>query len=132
MTLYVESSAFVKLYLREPDADTCERILVADPDWVSARHTVVEVRRNIARALRGQALEAARRQFADDWRRVRIVELDVATCEMAAGLAEETGVRSLDALHVAAARHAGGGPVLTYDLRLAQAARSLGMTVIGA
>ncbi len=42
-------------------------------------------------------------------------------------------VRTLDALHLAAARRLGPGStcLLTFDIRQAQAARSLGMTVLG-
>lgn len=63
-----------------------------------------------------------------------IVALDEATCELAAEYSEITGVRTLDALHLGAAQRVGGGalPFLTSDLRLAQAARSLGWTVLGA
>jgi len=43
-----------------------EEILTADPDWVTARHTAVEVRRNLARELRGAELRAARRQLERD------------------------------------------------------------------
>jgi len=45
-----------------------------------------------------------------------------------------TGARSLDALHLAAADRAGGRsvPIVTFDIRLGHAARSLGFTVIGA
>jgi predicted nucleic acid-binding protein len=63
-----------------------------------------------------------------------VVELDEATCETAAPIAELTGVPTLDALHLAAAQRVGGAavPFLTLDLRQAQAARALGLTVVGA
>jgi predicted nucleic acid-binding protein len=53
---------------------------------------------------------------------------------MAAEIAEITGVRSLDALHLAAASRVGRDAItfLAYDLRLAQAARELGFRVLGA
>jgi predicted nucleic acid-binding protein len=43
------------------------------------------------------------------------------------------GARTLDALHLAAAERAGGRslPVLTFDVRLAEAARRLGFAVLG-
>lgn len=133
MSLYVDSSAFLKRYLEEPESAGCEEILLDDPEWVTGRHTLVEVRRNLSRALRGAALTAARRYFDRDFRRAYIVELDGHTCALAARLAEATGARTLDALHLAAAQRAGGSPrVLTYDVRLARAARSLGWTVLGA
>jgi predicted nucleic acid-binding protein len=133
VTLYLDASAFLKLYFDEPDSPHAEEILTADSEWVTARHTAVEVRRNLARELQGAALGAARRQFDRDWRAVAVVELTGEVCEAAAGIAEVTGARTLDALHLGAAREAGGGvlPFVTFDLRQAQVARSLGWTVLG-
>jgi predicted nucleic acid-binding protein len=131
--LYVDSSAIVKLYVAEPERATCERLLEAHSDWVTARHSEVEVRRNLARLLQGRPLREARGDFAADWARMHVVELDRATCAVAAELAEVAGARTLDALHLAAAQRTGGGslPLLTYDIRQAQVARSLGWTVLG-
>lgn len=133
MTLYVDASAFLKLYFEEPDAARAEEILGADPDWVTARHTAVEVRRSLARELGGATLRAARRQFDRDWQAVAVVELTAEVCEAAAEIAEITGARTLDALHLGAARVAGGGslPFVTFDLRQAQVARALGWVVVG-
>jgi predicted nucleic acid-binding protein len=133
LTLYLDSSALLKLYVEEPESESCERLMNADPIWLSARHTEVEVRRNLARLLQGRALTSARDQFTSDWRRTHVLELDATTCGLASDLAEVTGARTLDALHLAAAQRAGGGalPLLTYDLRQAQVARSLGWTVLG-
>lgn len=134
MALYVDTSALLKRYLDEPDSEVCERQLLADPRWLTARHTLVEARRNLSRLLEGRALALARRQLAADWQRLNVVELDELTCNIAADIAEAVGARSLDALHLAAASRAGKGglTVLTFDLRQAQAARALGFTVAGA
>ena len=100
---------------------------------MTARHTWVEVRRNLARLLSGTALANARRHFESDFRRTHVVELDETTCHLAADLAEIAGLRTLDALHVAALRRVGEKlPLLTFDLRQAQGARNLGITVLGA
>jgi predicted nucleic acid-binding protein len=131
--LYVDSSALLKLYFEEPDSRRAEDILASDPDWITGRLTSVEVRRNLARELEGPDLAAARRQFERDWANTAVVELTPEVCEMAAELAEVTGARSLDALHLGAAKVVGGGalPIVTFDLRQAQAARSLGWVVLG-
>ncbi|MGH2709533.1 MAG: type II toxin-antitoxin system VapC family toxin [Actinomycetota bacterium] len=133
MSLYVDTSALLKLYLDEADSEECERLLLSDPGWITARHTEVEVRRNLARELDGRALAGARDQFRRDWESMAVVELDEATCRLAAEIAEVTGARSLDALHLGAARRVGGDqiPFVTHDLRQAQVARSLGWTVLG-
>lgn len=130
----MDSSALLKRYVEEPDSDTCEELLRSDPSLCTGRHTVVEIRRNLARQLDGRDLVQARAAFTADLGQISLVELDEVTCEAAAAIAEVTGVRTLDALHLAAARRVGAPavPFLTFDLRQAQAARSLGFTVLGA
>ena len=132
MTLYVDTSALLKRYIDEPDSSLAESYLTADEDWITARHTVVEVRRNLARLLSGDELATARAQFQRDWDRMDIVELDETTCAAAATVAEMTGARSLDSLHIAAAQRVGSIRLLTFDIRQGQAARDLGLDVLGA
>jgi hypothetical protein len=134
VSTYVDSSALLKRYVEEADSAAADALLRADHALLTARHTIVEVRRNLARLLSGRELVAARAAFADDLRSISIVELDEATCESAASIAEVTGVRTLDALHLAAARRVSepGVSFLTFDLRQAQAARALGLTVVTA
>ena len=130
MSLYVDSSAVIKLYVHEPDSDEAAETLRGQ--WVSGRHTLVEVRRALALALDGPELRLARDRFATDWELTAIVELDEDVCGTAAELAESTGVRALDALHLASAELLGRDECsfVTFDQRLAAAARSLGWTVL--
>ena len=134
MSLYVDSSALLKRYVDEPDSETAESLLRSDPSLLTGRHTIVEVHRNLARLLEEREAAAARSAFMQDVEVLSIVELDEITCETAAAIAELIGVRTLDALHLAAAQRIGGPavPFLTFDLRQAQAARGLGLTVVGA
>ncbi len=133
MTTYVATSALLKRYIAEDDSDRANELLNGDPELVTGRHTIVEVRRNLARLLPGTAAVSARADFARDLLSVSIVELDAGTCELAATIAEQVGVRTLDALHLGAARRL--GPTvrfLTFDVRQADAARSIGFAVAGA
>jgi predicted nucleic acid-binding protein len=134
MSTYVDSSALLKRYVEEADSAAADALLRADRSLLTARHTIVEVRRNLARLLSGRDLVAARAAFVDDLRSLSIVELDEATCESAAAIAETTVVRTLDALHLAAAQRvsAPGVGILTFDVRQAQAARALGLEVVTA
>lgn len=134
MSTYVDSSALLKRYVDEADSADADALLRADGVLLTARHTIVEVRRNLARLLEGRDLVAARTAFGNDLRSFSIIELDEATCESAALIAETTGVRTLDALHLAAAQriHAPGVGFLTFDVRQAQAARAIGLTVLTA
>jgi uncharacterized protein len=133
VTVYVDTSALLKRYVDEADSDRAVELLVSDPELVTGRHTVVEVRRNLARLLVETDATAARAAFAEDLASVSIIELDAATCELAATVAEQTRVRTLDALHLGSALRLGTAMTfLTFDVRQAQAARSLGFRVAGA
>jgi len=132
VTQYVDSSALLKRYVDEPDSDRAVALLVSDPVLVTGRHTIVEVRRNLARLLPAAAATEARAAFREDLSSLAIIELDAATCELAATIAEQTGVRTLDALHLGAAHRLGTAPpFLTFDARQASAARALGFSVAG-
>ncbi|MEX1163828.1 MAG: hypothetical protein WEB03_09625 [Nitriliruptor sp.] len=39
MTLYVDTSALLKLYVEEAESSACEAYLGSDDDWVTGRHT---------------------------------------------------------------------------------------------
>jgi predicted nucleic acid-binding protein len=132
VTTYADSSALLKRYVNEPDSDRADELLAAADVLVTGRHTVVEVRRNLARLLSGTALSASRAAFATDLAAFAIVELDAATCELAATIAEQTGARTLDALHLGAAQRLGTAlTFISFDVRQAQIARSLGFRVAG-
>jgi predicted nucleic acid-binding protein len=132
VTSYVDTSALLKRYIDEPDSDLAQDLLTSDRELVTGRHTVVEVRRNLARLLTGTGLRESRAAFATDLGSFSIVELDAATCELAATIAEQTGARTLDALHLGAARRLGTAlTFITFDIREAQIARSLGFRVAG-
>ena len=132
MTQYVDTSVLLKRYVDEPDSDRAVELLVSDPALVTGRHTVVEVRRNLARLLPATAATAARVSFNEDMASFSIIELDAATCELAATIAEQTGVRTLDGLHLGAALRLGTTlTFVTFDVRQASAARSLGFAVAG-
>ena len=105
----------------------------SDPILVTSWLTEIELRRNLTRILSGEELLRRRRQAQSDLLKFAVVELDSVTCRAAARIAEETLCRSLDALHIAAARRTGGTTTfLTFDKRQGQAARAAGLTVIGA
>lgn len=133
MSLYLDTSALLKRYVEETESADCDRILRSDPSWITGRHTWVEVIRNLARLLASAELTRLERAFRADWGRMHIVELDRSTVETAANLAKVHALRTLDALHLSAASRVGGNafPFVTYDVRQAQAARTLGMPVLG-
>jgi len=133
MTTYVDASALVKLYVDEPDSDLALELVSADPVLATSWLTVVEVRRNLARVLDGPALARARELAEDDFERMAMIDPVETTWRSAAEIAEHLGVRSLDAIHLATAQGL-RIPTLsfcTFDLRQGQAARQLGLHVVG-
>lgn len=133
MPLYVDTSALLKRYFEEPDSDSAESLLASDPGWFTGRHAYAEVRRNLSRAVSGEDLVNLRDAFESDWRRITVIELDEITTRLAADIGEQTGLRSLDCLHLGAASRLGPDVLafVTFDLRQAQVARQLGFDVLG-
>jgi uncharacterized protein len=134
LTLYLDSSALIKRYVDEPDSDRFRAILGSDDRQLTCRVTWVEVWRNLGLRLAGEEMRLGRTAFRTDWRRIDVVEIDAALADEAGRLADLTRCRSLDALHLAAMGRAGptGIDLVTADLRQAQAARTLGWSVLGA
>jgi predicted nucleic acid-binding protein len=133
LTLYVDSSALLKVYIDEEDSPLAAEHLLSDPVLVTSWLTVVEVRRNLARLLEGTARSAVVTSFERDLDAFALVVAGELVCRAAARIGEVLGVRSMDAIHLASAQqlHIPSIPFLTFDLRQAQAARSLGFTVLG-
>ncbi len=133
MTTYVDSSALLKRYFPEPDSSVADRLLLGDSVLVTSWVTLIEVQRNLARVLRGAELRAAKEQLAADLDAMALIAIDEAVCRAAAQIGEQLAVRSLDAIHLASAQRlvVAALPFVTFDLRQAQAARSLGFTVLG-
>ena len=133
-SIYVDSSVLVKRYVDEPDSDRAEAFLLGDPAWVTAQHAFVEVAIALARRTATAAYGRAMTAFEADWSRLSVVAVDDTLCRRAARIGAETGTRTLDALHLAAIERLGPGtlPLITFDLRLAQAARVMGFAVLGA
>ena len=128
MRLYLDSSALVKLVKREAESEALRSFLRrhrADGRITSALARV-EVVRSVS-AGGPTAIAHARRQLA----RVDQIKLDRDLLDVAATLAPAAVMRSLDAIHLAAARSLGAElrSVLTYDLRMRDAAIALGIAV---
>lgn len=124
--VYLDSSALVKLVVREPESRALRAYLRRDPERLSCGLARTEVLRAV-RPLGPLAIETARRLL----RAIDLVSLDEALLD-AAGVLEPLGLRSLDAIHLAAAQLVAPAlaAVVTYDRRMAAAAASLGFPVV--
>src|SRR5215831_9676834 len=124
-TAYLDTSAFVKLVVAEVESTALGRYLRRWPARASAALLRAEAMRALGR--RGQpAVAGARRLFGG----LHLIALDDALLERAGELGP-TAMRTLDAVHLAAALSLGSdlGVVVTYDDRLAAAARAQGLEV---
>jgi hypothetical protein len=134
VTLYLDSSALLKRYIREPGTREMARLLELEVRWVAANHGYTEVAINLRRRLVETDVGPAASLFEEDWARILVIDVDDLLCHRAADLAVDHGLQTLDALHLAAAERAGGPELtfVTFDSRLAGAARQMGFPVAGA
>lgn len=123
---YLDTSAFLKLARREQHTAALRRFL--------AHRQVVS-----SDLLRTEAMRAASRQGTSSVHRVGelLARLTLVRCDIpvfeAAGTLEPAQLRSLDALHLAAALALGDdlAGVVTYDRRLSGACSQLDMEAVG-
>jgi predicted nucleic acid-binding protein len=126
-TLYVDSSALVKLVQIEPESEALRRYLRRHRTLLRATCALarVEVVRAVAPA-GARATALARRQLA----RLHQMDLDRELLDRAADLSAAVPLRSVDAIHLAAARTLPAlQAVITYDTRTQGAAHALGLPV---
>ena len=123
--VYLDSSALVKLVVVEPESSALRRYLADEPERASCALARVEVIRAV-RAHGPSTVSRAQRLL----QRLNLVEVDDELLEAAAAL-DPRILRSLDAIHVAAAQLLGEEltAVVTYDRRMAAAAQLLDLTV---
>jgi predicted nucleic acid-binding protein len=124
---YLDASAFVKLLVHEPETPALQASLLGQRGLVASRLTLLETQRAVRRRP-GAALIAT---LEDLTNATVLVEIDASTIERAAAI-DPPLLRSLDAIHLASALAVGDPSlhVITYDDRLADAARANGLTVV--
>jgi len=127
MTLvaYADASALVKLVVPEAESREMLRWYVEVDRVITSRIGVVETRRAAAR-FRHDA-DGLRSLLAS----VEVFELDARVADRAVAVAPAL-LRSLDAIHIATALELGASldAFVTYDDRLATAARDAGLPVV--
>ena len=143
MTLYLDTSSLVKLYVTEPGSDAVRKLIDAATVVATSSIAYTETRAALARrrrelALRPAAFASAKRAFEVEWPKYFTVEVTSALCRQAGEFAERYRLRAYDSVHLAAfaevAREAGVRDTRfsSFDDALARAARSLSRTLIHA
>lgn len=123
---YVDSSAFVKLVVAEPESGALRHALQRWPECASATLLRTETSRALRRSGNAQYLPQARRLL----RSVHMVRVDEPLLDRAGDL-DPPDLRTLDAIHLAAALRLSTdvGIMFVYDSSLRQAAEAYGIDV---
>jgi predicted nucleic acid-binding protein len=125
--LYIETSAAAKLLIEEPAssrlAARLDNAVDQDEALLSSTLLETELRRLAVR------VDIAQSAVTDLLTRFDLVETD-RSLYREAGLRPGRHLRSLDALHLAAALRVGADVMVTYDHRQAEAADAAGLPVL--
>lgn len=129
--LYADSSALVKLAVLEAETDALREELIQWRDVATSVLTEVELARAVAR------VRSEGRDAADE---IAVWAITAAATEIeltpeirrAAAELQPSGLKTLDAIHVASALSLGSdlAAVLTYDRQMQASARSVGVEVV--
>ena len=125
--VYLDASALVKLIITEPESNALRRHLGHAATMVSCRVAEVELRRVTGR----QREQTADETVDEVLEGTTFIELDQAIAQSAGMIGPRT-LRSLDAIHLASALSIADElkAFITYDVRLADAARAAGLAVV--
>lgn len=140
MTLYLDTSAFIKLYVAEPGAERVREAVARAGALYTHLITYAEMRAALARLHRAGRETAVSqrehlREFERDWLALAMILPDERMIRRAGDLAAQFGLRGYDSVHLAAAeslvvdrRH----PVhfASFDEALNAAATGLGLRIL--
>ncbi len=138
MLVFADTSALIKLFLKEPDSPAVIELTSTGVVCV-CRIAWAEAMAAFSRRAREQPadtelIDHAKRTFTRHWRRLSIVDVSQSVVERAGDYADAFALRGYDAVQLAAAQElASALPDATtfacFDVRLNKAARALGMLV---
>jgi predicted nucleic acid-binding protein len=136
VTVYLDTSSAIKLYISEAGSDEVRRLVHDATIGATSTVTYAETRAALARLRRERALtvakfRSAKREFEDQW--PSFVKLDAtdSLCRTAGEFAERYRLRGFDSVHLASfaevARRAGPRETgfSSFDDRLNEAAKKL-------
>lgn len=132
MTLYVDTSALVRRYLRDRHRAIVVDAMQADDAWCASALVRTETQLALHRAAVSARQQAELwRALRDEWEAFWVVPMDDRCMAQAVELGATYGVRIVDAVHLAAAARL-PGPVrfLTFDRQQIPAAAALGFEVV--
>lgn len=139
MNLYADSSALVKRYLTESGSTEVDALFNEEETVGTALIARAELAAALSKAVRIKALtqvdaHKSLQEFRSHWSSLTVIQVTETLIALADTLAWEHGLRSYDAVHLAAAltwQEAEGESVrvATFDRQLWQAAQTVGLEV---
>jgi uncharacterized protein len=130
--IFIDTSALVKRYVSEAGSDVVMRLMAEDLDWAASELARTEARTALCRRGPEGALgKPVQVRLALDWDRFLTVPVDPECLALAADIGCRLGIRTLDAVHLAAVRRLPSQVrFLSFDQRQLEAAASLGLNVV--
>jgi predicted nucleic acid-binding protein len=131
MTLVLDTSALLGRYLSGPHRRVVLDAMAADDCWCASALALTEGLSLVDRVTElPHERDRLRRAMRDDWERIHVVPIDERCLDRAAELGRDQPLRTVDALHLAAADRL-PRPItfLTFDPRQIGVALALGFDV---
>jgi uncharacterized protein len=136
VTLYLDTSSLVKLYVDEVDSDDVRQLVEQAAVIATSVVAYAEARAALARLRRSGELTTAKaatakRQFESDWPSYVALDVSAALAREAGEFAEQYALRGFDAIHLASFAHvarlasARDTHFSSFDERLNKAAQTL-------
>ena len=133
--VYLDTSALAKIYVPEPESESLEAAVLGRRDLLVSDLAVTELTSALARRARAGDLDHASakriytgliRDLTDgQYRWVEVTrEVHRAAERLLLGPARRTGLRAADALHLALANIVGARVLVSFDVRMRDAARA--------
>jgi predicted nucleic acid-binding protein len=132
VTLALDASALLARYLDSEEREVVLGAMAADPDWCASALALTEALMLVERVTDDPLQrDELRRALRDDWERIAAVPVDQSCLDRAAELGRSQPLRSVDALHLAAADRL-PRPVtfVTFDHHQIGVALALGFDVV--
>lgn len=131
MTIALDTTALVARFVNGPGHRALLEAMTADTDWYASALALTEAVVLVERLVEPHQVAGLRGAILEDWRHFAVVPVDQACLERAAQLACSHPLRTIDALHLAAADRL-PRPVryATLDAHQIPVAEALGFEVI--
>jgi len=140
LILYCDTSALIKLYIKEDFSVAVQKLTKAASAVAVCRVAWAEAMAALARRQRehprdAKAIDTARARLRRDWPRYAVVEVTQPVVELAGEYADTFALRGYDSVQLAAARtlqEAAGEELhfACFDTRLERSAKVLGMLTL--